>query len=65
MKIAAVDAQKENVMVVKPFKNMKKVKDTTLLDLIPVLEGNARIILVRGRDLLERRGRCARVHQTV
>ena len=30
--------QKENVMVVKPFKNVKKVKDTTLLDLIPVLE---------------------------
>lgn len=51
-------------MVVKPFKNVKKVKDTTLLDLIPVLEGNARIILVRGRHLLERRGGRARVHQT-
>lgn len=28
-------------MVVKPFKNIKRVKDTTLLDLIPVLEGGS------------------------
>lgn len=29
----------ENVLVVKPFKNIRRVKDTTLLDLIPILEG--------------------------
>ena len=26
-------------MVVKPFKNARRTKDTTLLDLIPILEG--------------------------
>ena len=30
---------RENVLVVKPFKNARRVRDTTLLDLIPVLEG--------------------------
>ncbi|KNB46265.1 mitochondrial import inner membrane translocase subunit TIM50 [Blastocystis sp. subtype 4] len=30
--------QPENVLVVKPFKNARRVKDTTLLDLIPILE---------------------------
>ena len=32
--------QPENVLVVKPFKNARRVKDTTLLDLIPILEGS-------------------------
>lgn len=37
--ICAFHVQKENVAVVKPFKNVRGVKDTTLLDLIPILEG--------------------------
>lgn len=32
--------QPENVLAVKPFKNARRVKDTTLLDLIPILEGS-------------------------
>lgn len=30
---------RENVLVVKPFENARRVRDTTLLDLIPILEG--------------------------
>ena len=45
-------------MVVKPFKNIKRVKDTTLLDLIPVLEGNRAMWALTSRHLSERRGGC-------
>lgn len=37
--ISSFYGQKENVAVVKPFKNIHGTKDTTLLDLIPILEG--------------------------
>ena len=46
------------MVVVKPFKNVKRVKDTTLLDLIPVLEGNRAMLVMMRRHLYERRGRC-------
>ena len=52
----AGDGSKENVMVVKPFKNVKRVKDTTLLDLIPVLEGDRVMMAMTRRYLYERRG---------
>ena len=35
----SANEQPENVLVVKPFKNARRTKDTTLLDLIPILEG--------------------------
>ncbi|KAK8819140.1 hypothetical protein WA538_001716 [Blastocystis sp. DL] len=34
----SANEQPENVLVVKPFKNARRTKDTTLLDLIPILE---------------------------
>ena len=50
-------------MVVKPFKNVKRVKDTTLLDLIPVLEGDRVLMAMTRRYLYERRGGRPRLHQ--
>ena len=50
-------------MVVKPFKNIKRVKDTTLLDLIPVLEGDRAMMAMTRRYLYERRGGRPRLHQ--
>ena len=37
--VVHTDIKPENVLVVKPFKNARRTKDTTLLDLIPILEG--------------------------
>lgn len=36
----------ENVLVVKPFQNTRRVRDTTLLDLIPILEGMLTMMIV-------------------
>ena len=49
-------------MVVKPFKNIKRVKDTTLLDLSPVLEGDRAMMAMMRRYLYERRGGRPRLH---
>ena len=46
------------MIVVKPFKNDKNVKDTTILDLITVLEGLYAMLVMMRRHLYERRGRC-------
>ena len=47
------------MIVVKPFKNDKNVKDTTLLDLIPVLEGIRAMLAMMRRHLCEGCGRCS------